>query len=338
MKTLVIRLSSIGDILLTTPVVRCLKKKYPDATIDFCVFKEYADILRGNPYISNIIPVDRSLPIAKAKEQIKSNEIYDCVVDLHNNFRSRTLRNGVAKKVFVVNKRTSQRWLLVKTKIDLLRNAPDVMGRYFETVAPLNATDDGEGIDFFAEISSEKKKDMIDGFDTSEKFIVALCPGAKHYTKRWLPGRFVELAHTLIRDKKASIILFGGKDDANICAEIYAQVHTDFPERVINACGKCSLSEVAGLMQLCDCVVTNDSGLMHVAASQKKPLVAIFGSTVKEFGFAPTSPHSIVVENKELDCRPCTHIGRDSCPKGHFRCMADITTEQVKAAIDSVTV
>src|SRR5690348_9322284 len=122
MKTLVIRLSSIGDVLLATPLVRSLRHTYPDATIDFCVFKEYAELLEKNPYISNVICVDRARPIAESKKQFRSDEIYDCVIDLHNNFRSRALREGIGKKIFVVNKRTFQRWLLVKTKINLLRN------------------------------------------------------------------------------------------------------------------------------------------------------------------------------------------------------------------------
>lgn len=336
MKTLVIRLSSIGDILLATPVVRCLKQKYPEATIDFCVFREYADILRGNPFISNIIPVDRSRPVAEAKEQIKSREIYDCVVDLHNNFRSRSLRKDVAKKVFVVNKRTLQRWLLVKTKINLLRNAPNVTGRYFEALAPLGVMDDGQGIDFYGVVSVQKKIDLLGDVDLKNKFIVGLCPGAKHYTKRWLPERYAELALSLIREKNANIFLFGGKDDVDVCAQIYKQVSAAAPDSIVDLSGECSLAEVAGMMQMCNCVVTNDSALMHVASSQKKPLVAIFGSTVKEFGFAPASPQSIVVENNDLRCRPCTHIGRDSCPKGHFKCMVDVGAGEVKAAIESV--
>src|SRR5579883_553222 len=326
MKTLVIRLSSIGDILLTTPVLRCLKHKFPDATIDFCVFREYADILQGNPFISNIIPVDRSRPITEAKEQIKSHEIYDCVIDLHNNFRSRALRKDIGKKIFVVNKRTFRRWFLVKTKINLLRNAPDVIGRYFESIASLGVMNDEQGIDIYGAVSEQKRTDLLGSVDLigrKEKFIVGICPGAKHYTKRWLPGRYAELALSLIREMNAKILLFGGKDDVEICAQICKQVSIVSPDSIIDLSGKYSLVEVAGLMQICNCVVTNDSALMHVATSQKKPLVAIFGSTVKEFGFAPTSPHSIVVENNDLYCRPCTHIGRDSCPKGHFKCMVD---------------
>ena len=142
-----------------------------------------------------------------------------------------------------------------------------------------------------------------------------------------------------IRDRRARIVLFGGKDDVTLCASIRQQVIAALPAEkcnVIDTSGMLSLAEVAGAMQLCSCIVANDSALMHVAASQHKPLVAIFGSTVKEFGFAPTATNVRIVENLLLACRPCTHIGRDSCPKGHFQCMKEIEADEILCAISTL--
>jgi len=306
MKTLVIRLSSIGDILLTTPLLRSLRRVYPDMEIDFCVFKEYSELVENNPNISRVISIDRLSAIREGRTKIQSQEKYDYVIDLHNNFRSRVLRFGKGKKIFTVNKRSFRRWLLVKTKINLLQNTSDVIGRYFEAAHRLGVIDDKEGLDFTDALDLQKLGDLINNSDITdfllhtepEKMLVGVCPGAKHFTKRWLPERFAELVSTLIRKKNAQILLFGGKEDAERCTAIRAQalisltlskktVAVSIEKSVIDLSGKLTLSEIAATMKQCDLLITNDTGLMHVASAQKKPLIALFGSTVKEFGFFP---------------------------------------------------
>jgi lipopolysaccharide heptosyltransferase II len=164
--------------------------------------------------------------------------------------------------------------------------------------------------------------------------VIGICPGSKHFTKRWQKEKFAEVAVRAAQEYHAKVLLFGGKEERSDC-EFVAEVVSKriSPQAVSNFAGEFSLLETAAAMEFCDVVVTNDSGLMHLAAAKQRKIVAVFGSTVKEFGFAPYGTEAIVIENTLLECRPCTHIGRKDCPKDHFRCMTDITPEQVLGAV-----
>ncbi|MEP7236095.1 MAG: glycosyltransferase family 9 protein [Ignavibacteriota bacterium] len=307
---LIIRLSSLGDIILTTPLIQELRRRYPDARIDFVVKKEYVEIAKLFSWLSNIY----SLDTVKGTEEIQrlnrefKNAGYDHILDLHNNFRSRRLRSGLGGALHVVNKRTFKRWLLVKTKINLLKNDPDITGRYFETAHKLGIVDSGIGVTF--------GKD----FSRSQITKAALCPGAKHWNKRWPAEYFHQTAMSLIANG-FHIEFFGSSDENEYVNSIAAQLP---PERVTNLCGKLTLAELPQRMAECSIAITNDSGLMHVATAAGIQTISIFGPTVRELGFYPRAKNSIVIENNDLDCRPCTTIGLDHCPKGHFRCMVEI--------------
>ncbi len=312
---LIIRLSSLGDIILTTPLVQELRKKYPDAKIDFLVRKEYADIALQFPWVSEVIILDTS----KGKEEIRKinqelqNRKYDHVLDLHNNIRSKLLRKNLGSKLHVINKRIFKRWLLVKSKINLLKNSPDIIGRYFETAKELNVLDTGIGTTLGIEKHSSGIKKA------------AICPGAKHWNKRWLPEYYAEVAKDLIT-KGYQIEFFGSADEKEYVSKIASQLPQG---KVVNLCGEISLLDLPQRMAECSLGITNDSGLMHVANAAGVPTISIFGPTVREFGFYPRAKNAIILENKGLDCRPCTTIGLDHCPKGHFRCMKEITPEKI---------
>lgn len=312
---LLIRLSSLGDIILTSPLVRELRRKYPDARIDFVVRREYADIVRLFPWISNIYILDT----AKGTEEIQrlrselQNNRYDHILDLHNNFRSVKVRKNLGGKLHIVNKRTFKRWLLVKTKINLLKNEPDIIGRYFETAQELGISDPGLGVTF----DREHKKSSIKK--------AAICAGAKHWNKRWLPEYYLTVAKDLIA-KGYHIEFFGSADENEYINTIALQLPH---ENITNLCGKLSLTELPERMAECSFAITNDSGLMHIAAAAGIQTVAIFGPTVRELGFIPRNKNVTVQENPNLDCRPCTTIGLEYCPKGHFKCMKEITPETV---------
>jgi heptosyltransferase-2 len=339
-KTLIIRFSSVGDVVLSSLLLRVFRKKFPDAQVDYLIKSEYADLVRHNPHISKTIeyPSNTSLhDLLKLRRQLHTDN-YDLVVDIHGSLRSRFLTWGIPN-VVRFNKRKLARFLLVKFKINAYERfggAPSVALRYIEPVADFGVADDGEGLEcFFPDESLERVEQVIksSGISATPLFI-GICPSAKHNTKMWLKARFAETADHLLKKEEAAILLFGSSgDEERRCNEIGRMIKGENPQAtVINLAGKLSLLETAAALDKCALVLSNDSGLMHIAAARRKKVVAIFGSTVKELGFFPFGTKSIVVENNQLDCRPCTHIGLSACPKGHFKCMNDISTDHVVQA------
>lgn len=333
---LIIRLSSIGDIILTTPIIRAVKAQFPDARITFLIKKEFIDLVKYNPNIDAILTVDKSLGkngLKDLKKQIKA-ENFDWIIDLHKNLRSNYLKRGSAafyktkypKFIFI-------RTLLVKLGINLYKTINPVYLRYFEAVKNAGITYDNLGTDVFYPIEDEKivKQKLLEkGFDQTSPLIV-LCPGAKHATKQWLPDRYIEVAKKLIAQDQYTICLAGGREDIQLCEDIKSAISSG----TINLAGSLSLLQSAALLKMAKLCVVNDSGLMHLAQSQKTAVVAIFGSTSRELGFFPLKEKSIVVEYP-ISCRPCSHIGREKCPKGHFKCMQEIQVEDVMKAISEL--
>jgi heptosyltransferase-2 len=310
-KILVIRFSSLGDVLLTTPVVRALKEKYPDAGLHFLVKKEFSDVFTHNPSISRIIVFDKTNE-AKLKSVI-AEEKYDLIIDLQNNWRSRKLTRGIASNIFMFVKPTLAKLLLVYLKVNLLKESKSIVRRYAEAAG---VEVDQNGLELFLPQEIEPKLEP-------DKKYIGIAPGAKHFTKRWPQEYFVELGKQ-IANYGFIVVLFGGKSDRELCAEISSQIPGS-----INLQNDDILLQTGTDMKLCKLIVTNDSGLMHTAASVGVPVVAFFGSTVKEFGFAPYRVQNLILENNSLFCRPCSHIGKSNCPKKHFKCMKDVTPHNV---------
>ncbi|CUS78141.1 heptosyltransferase-2 [Candidatus Kryptonium thompsonii] len=324
-KILIIRLSSIGDIVLATPLIRVLRNKFTASQIDFIVKKEFSELLKFNPNLTNLIEFDSKngfKELLKLKILILK-ERYDLIIDIHNNLRSLFLRTLSGAKVVKINKRIFKRFLLVKFKVNLYKNAIHTVEKYIEPVSKFSIKNDNQGLEVFVpEDTIDKMKKKIN-FSERDLYI-AIAPSAKHETKRWLPERFAQLGDELVEKFNAKIILLGGKEDKARC-EIVEHLMKNKP---INLCGQTTLLESSAVLSLCKLLITNDSGLMHIGSAMKTKIVAIFGSTVKEFGFFPYGTQSIVVE-KNIPCRPCSHIGREKCPKGHFKCMRDIEVEDV---------
>jgi lipopolysaccharide heptosyltransferase II len=311
-KILFIRLSSLGDIVLTAPVVAAARERYPQARIDFCTKAEYAQIVKQIPGIDGIIEVQKEV-MNEARGEIAKAE-YDAIIDLHNNFRSRKLTSGL-RGVARVHKRSLRRWLIVKTKRNWMKGQPDVIGRYFEAAGTL------------LEISDDGSAPSLSTSGTASRSI-AICPGSKHWNKQWPVEYYIELAKALSA-KGFQIELFGSKDDREVCA----MIATEIPSALDHS-GKLSLSELPQAIAKCAFAITNDSGLMHIASAIGLPTLSFFGPTVKEFGFAPRSSKANVLENAGLYCRPCTKIGLDHCPEKHFRCMREITPERALVTLE----
>ncbi|HAV24357.1 MAG: lipopolysaccharide heptosyltransferase II [Ignavibacteria bacterium GWA2_55_11] len=340
-KTLVIRFSSIGDIVLASPLLRQLRLKFPHGQIDFATRREYAELVRHNHNLNYTYEFDATEGFAglrRLKHRI-AGEHYDLIVDIHNSLRSRFLR-GVrnVRHVVTVDKRVLERTALVKFKKNFYTSIVPVADRYLETVARWGIVNDGKGLELHI---PDEVLFGVNGRMVALKLhrfekVYGFCPTARHATKRWPPERYAELGIRLIRETSGAVVLFGGLADRSvnggIARSIAASTHA---ERVIDLTGELSLLENAAAMEYVEAIVTNDSGLMHIAAARRKPLVAIFGSTVREFGFSPTNPEATVLERSGLSCRPCSHIGRASCPEGHFRCMLETSVDEVFAAVQN---
>lgn len=310
-KILIIRLSSIGDILLTTPLIRSIKKRNPNIQIDFVLREEFFELMQNNPNLTNVHKYTKH----SFEKQILTNALiankYELVIDLQNNLRSREIVRPLHCKILRFKKNNFKKFLLVHFKINKLKDALQIPVRYAEAAG---VQLDTEGLDFFTENLPDPR------LDKDEKYI-GLCPGAKHFTKRWPTEYFADLANSL-ESAGYKIVLFGGLEEVELCFELENKI-----KNALNLCNT-SILQVGSDLKMCRAIYTNDSGLMHLASAIKVPVIAFFGSTVREFGFYPYKAKSIELENKNLSCRPCTHIGRKSCPKIHFKCMKEIKTDQ----------
>lgn len=313
-KILIVRLSSFGDVILTSPLIRALKKVNKAAQIDFIVREQYYDLLKLNPGINQILLYENDKKKkASLREKIIQNK-YDLVIDLQNNLRSRLLLRGMQLKIFRFKKHSIRKFLLVKFKINLLKNLPPIPERYIQTVPGLAS--DKEGLEFYTD---KIHSDVI----LNKNNLIGLCPGSRHFTKMWKREYFISLGN-LLSKIGFNVVLFGGKNDMEICSEISEKISGS-----INLSNDNDVLQTAADMKMCRAIVCNDSGLTHLASAIKIPVAVIFGSTAKEFGFTPYKNKNVILENNSLSCRPCTHIGKDRCPKGHFKCMSDISPELV---------
>jgi heptosyltransferase-2 len=340
-KILIIRFSSLGDIVLTSPLVRSLRAQFPRAQIDFLVKEEYADLVRFNPNLSSVIEMRHGdwEELQTLVNQIQT-ERYDLVVDLHNSLRSRYIRFLCkARHRVVVDKRVVARFLLVNFKWNWYNGIVPVAERYLETCASFGVRNDGNGPEVFV---PEQTTETMAAFVTKLKLdryktVIGFAPTAKHFTKRWLPERFIELGAYCAKELNAKLLIFGGNEDATECEDISQMINIQVGASVSESvAGQLSLLESIALLDYCHLIVSNDSGMMHLAQARNRNLVAIFGSTVKEFGFFPTTSNSKVIEAASVPCRPCSHIGRAECPKTHFDCMNSVQVEDVVRAVNTL--
>lgn len=314
-KVLVIRFSSIGDIVLTTPVVRCLKQQLEgDVEIHYLTKKVYGSLLEESPYITQIHTIEKS---TNELNDVLQKEQFDYIVDLHRNLRSSRIKRKLDSLSFTFDKLNWQKWLLVNFKINRMPQI-HIVDRYLNAVKALGITNDGKGLDYFLPKSIEQGIQKL-GLNFSEYTVIVL--GATHATKRLPLHQLKSLAQSV----SGKLVLIGGKDDEASGEEIQA---ID-PERIFNAAGKTSLHESAYIIKNTLQVYTHDTGMMHIAAAFQKKIISIWGNTVPEFGMYPylnevNKDSFTIIENKNLSCRPCSKIGFDKCPKGHFKCMEEL--------------
>jgi lipopolysaccharide heptosyltransferase II len=320
MKILVIRFSSMGDIVLTTPVVRCIAQQIPTAEIHYLCKPNYKNILETNPYIQTI---HSFLYNDSALLQQLRNETFDYIIDLQNNVRSNILCKKLKTPHRAFPKLNAKKWLLVHLKINSL---PEIhlVDRYFTAtkVLPLPVGNDGKGLDFFIDHTDYEK---IDTYRIQQPFI-AIAMGSQHKTKQIPTNKLIEICEQI----NAAIVLLGGSNDMDAANEICLCVKE---KNIMNLCGKLTIRESAACIEKAKILLTGDTGLMHIAAALHKPLVSVWGNTVPAFGMYPYMPlcpdDYHIIENNHLRCRPCSKLGFDKCPKNHFKCMNDIDVNQI---------
>lgn len=325
MKFLILRFSSIGDIVLTTPVVRCLKKQVPDAEIHFLTKKNFEAVLQNNPYIDKAIYFEKNA--SEVYDQLKA-EKYDAVIDLHHNIRTLKLKRHLGVPSHSFNKLNIEKWMAVNFKTKSLPNK-HIVDRYLETVSSYNVTNDGQGLDYF--ITPDDEKIVATLPSAFQNNYIAWVIGAKHATKQLPLQKMISIAGKM----KMPVVILGGKEDAARSAAILS--HFNVP--VFDGCGNLSLNQSAAIVKHAHHVITHDTGLMHVAAAYRKKIISVWGNTIPEFGMYPYLPkefqaNSKILEVKNLSCRPCSKIGFDKCPKGHFKCMNLLDEEQIVSSID----
>lgn len=319
MKFLIIRFSSIGDIVLTTPVIRCLKQQTQGTEIHYLTKFSFHKVIASNPYVDKFYYLnnDWDLLLHQLKE-----ENYDCIIDLHHNLRTLKIKRALKVKSFSFNKLNLQKWLLTNFKINRM---PDVhiVDRYLETVQSFGVKNDNKGLDYF--IPKDEETKQADLPHSHHLGYIGLVIGAAHNTKRLPLHKLKELCSALHHP----IVLLGGPEDAALGEQIAS---TD-PIKIYNACGKFSINESADLVQKAKLIITHDTGLMHIAAAFKKPIISIWGNTVPSFGMTPyygnAQKQNATYEVKKLSCRPCSKIGYDKCPKGHFKCMEQQDVQEI---------
>ncbi len=324
-KILILRFSSIGDIVLTTPVVRTLKTQLDNAEIHYCTKPQYEELLSHNPYIDKVHTLSKGL-----NEVIRDlrAERFDHIIDLHRNLRTWIIKTRLGVRSHSFHKLNREKWLMVNLKINKLPNR-HIVDRYMDTVLPLGVKMDTLGLDFFIPEKDEVPPEWLP--ETHRKEFVAYAIGAQHNTKKLPLNRMIELCDKINKP----VVLLGGPEDRAMGSEIekfFARTTRSAPYEegltrlnkktvIYNACGKYNLNQSASLVKQATHLFTHDTGLMHIGAAFKKQIFSIWGNTIPAFGMYPYRTRFSIFENNRLDCRPCSKIGYQKCPKGHFKCM-----------------
>jgi heptosyltransferase-2 len=277
-KILIIRLSSLGDIILTTPLLRLLKRKFPSAKIDYLCKAQFIDAVKHNPNVDKIYEYNESNELI---EELK-NSSYDLIIDLHNNFRSGKLASKLKVKRLYFSKPSLKKFLLVNFKINYLNPAVSIAERYISVVPGLKP--DGKGAELFL------TEGLVPELKENGNYI-GICPGAQHFTKQYPLDYHFKLIKLIIK-RDFIPVLFGGKSDRELCSKIKNEI----PE-VVDLSNDNKLLQTAANMKMCKLVICNDSGLMHTASALGVPVIALFGSTVREFGFSPYNAKNLILEN-----------------------------------------
>ncbi len=318
MKVLVIRFSSLGDIVLTTPVVRVLQNNL-DAKVHYLTKSNFSGLLKPNPHITKVYSIKKSVnEVIGALKQEK----YDYIIDLHLNLRSIQTRLHLRTvKTLSYQKYNFQKWKMVKLK-RFPKDPSHIVDRYLGALTALKVHNDNKGLEFHFDRDLDLSK--IQNLVPDRPFGVFVI-GAAHFTKVMPKEKFLEV----MMQFSHPMVIIGGPSELETGLWLQKQLQ----KPVYNLCGKLSIQESAMVVNLSKVVVSHDTGFMHIAAALKKPLVTIWGGSVSQMGYWPyygnQSIPFVMIEDKQLSCRPCSRFGKDHCPKKHFNCMHNLSVELI---------
>lgn len=329
-KILVIRFSSLGDVVLTTGIYPNIKAQWPDCEISVLTKGAFSALFDGNPCVDHVYYYDpKKQPFSQLTKEIRQ-EAFDIIIDLHSNIRSWFIRfiSG-APITMPIQKMVWERRKLVWFK----RTAPALQKSFRERVleclehleVPVTHTE--------TQLFPNRDPRFLDSLSLPESgTLIGMAPGARHKTKQWTPEGFAEVANRFGKKENTMILLLGGKEDQEVARDVSKRLVVPYHDLT----GWTSIPELTALMAKLDVLLTNDSGLLHMGEALNIPVVTLFGPTVRGFGFAPYRPTSVVIEVNDLPCRPCTLHGDEKCPVRHHLCMKNIDVEAVYSAMQTL--
>jgi ADP-heptose:LPS heptosyltransferase len=319
MKILVIRFSSMGDIIYTTPVVRCLKKQVPNAEVHFLTKPAFQYIYNNNPYLDKLLLLKPTL--AETVADIKEEQ-YDWIIDLHNNLRTAIIKLRAGVKSSTFKKYTIRKWLSLRFNLKLVPNT-HIVNRYLQVAKSLGITNDGKPIDYY--VGQHQLSDLLPA--SHQSAFVAFIIGATHFTKRLPNLKIINICKEL----NLPVVLLGGIDVRANGDEVAIALG----DKAYNACGVTSLDESVFLVSKAESVIGFDTGLTHIAEAFDRPIVSIWGGTVPDLlGVQPYMVKDVLVAGIDLNCRPCSKFGLEKCPLGHFKCMNDMPEESITGFVN----
>jgi ADP-heptose:LPS heptosyltransferase len=312
MKILIIRFSSIGDIVLASPVFRCVKQQLPNVEVHLLTKYAFRAVTECNPYIDKFHYFKDDL--ATLTEELKK-ENFDHVVDLHKNFRSYRVKISLGKKTSSFHKLSVEKFLLTKLRINRMPNRHITL-RSLDAVKTLGVQDDGKGLDHFIPASTNVDQHPLPEF--THNGYIAMVIGASYATKKLPPERLI----TLCRSLQLPVVLVGGPEDADIGAKISASD----PALIFNGCGTYNLHQSSLIVRNAKLVISHDTGMQYIACAFQRPVLAIWGATSPALQVEPFYGTAQQAKYKNfllagLKCQPCSNYGTKKCPEGHFDCM-----------------
>lgn len=321
-KIIVIRFSSMGDIIYTTPVVRCLKAQLPNCEIHFLTKPAFKYIYQNNPYLTKLHTLQPRL-----SDTIKDlrAENFDLIIDLHNNLRTSIIKFKSGIPSLTYRKDRISKWLALKFKWNSLISRKHLVDRYLEAVKPLGVKNDDKPIDYYI----SKKYDISEFLPSShqDKF-VAFVIGATHFTKRLPNYKIIEICKGI----GLPIVLLGGNDVKENADMITAAIGN----MVYSTCGLTNLDQSVFIISKAHKVIGFDTGLTHISEAFNKPLASIWGGTTPDLlGVHPYKISDSLIVGEDLSCRPCSKFGLEKCPLGHFKCMKNIHNDIIVSFINS---
>lgn len=327
-RVLVVRFSAIGDLILTTPLLRAIRARHPQAHITVVTKAALTPLLANNPRVNAVVGWDPATPFQALVDDLKARQ-FTHRLDLHGSLRSGRLRRALGGRWGRYSKHRLARTILIRTKRHLYRHPRHVADRYFDAARGLDVSPDGGPAELFV------RREALDEADAflarhqlgTQRTLLAVAPGATHFTKRWPERHWVALMGRLTA--RADVVILGGPDDRALGERLVEAGGA----RAASAAGQFDLQGTAALIKRSRSLASGDTGITHMATAVGTPVVALYGPTVQAFGFFPYHARATVLERTDLDCRPCSAMGGPRCPLGHHRCMEEILPDDVESAL-----